>query len=112
MKKIIYRLVNSNNETVQTFSNPTDFDSKDYLLLWREDKYGNAFNTPSRPGCLPSSATGIETYKLIPYEWCRSKKDYVNPENYYINCLVKKSDLEKFVRVEKVYKLLVETFIV
>lgn len=84
------------------------------IFLWREDKYGNAFNTPSRPGYLPSSATGIETYKLIPYEWCRSKKDYVkwdDTENYYINCLVKKSDLKKFVRVEKVYKPLVKTFI-
>ena len=39
----VQRLVNSNNETVQTFDNPTDFDSKDYLLLWREDKYGNLF---------------------------------------------------------------------
>lgn len=70
MKKIIYRLVNSNNETVQTFDNPKDFDSKDYGLLWKEDKYGNTSNTPSRPSWfpesfLPSSATGIETYKLI-----------------------------------------------
>ena len=59
VRQRLQRLVNSNNETVQTFDNPTDFDSKDYLLLWREDKYGNAFNTPSRPGHLPSSAIGI-----------------------------------------------------
>lgn len=120
MKKIIYRLVNSNNETVQTFDNPKDFDSKDYTLLWREDKYGAASNTPSRPGWfpgesyLPSTATGIETYKLIPYEWCRSKKDYLkwaDTENYYIKCFVKKADLEKFVRVEKAYKPLVKALI-
>lgn len=118
MKKIIYKLVNSNNETVQTFDSPKDFDSKDYIIIWREDRYGNSSNTPDTIKWVPhlsSHAMGIETYKLIPYEWCRSKKDYVkwedNGGNYYIKCFVKKSDLDKFVRIEKNYNHLLLTLI-
>lgn len=117
-KKVVYKLL-VEDEVVKEFEElPTDEDLKDYMYVWKENAYGK--NSASTGDCFSSYyesvIRGVEIYKLVPFEWDRSKKDYIpydpaDMHKYYIKCYIHKSNSDKFTKVEDNYIPLVEELI-